>query len=485
MAAMTLSRRMAINLTALVLAVAAVGAAGVWALIGLQRQIDRALADHERLRQTQEAFIYDVGMPILMARRTLMQRGDPAAALDPLRQAAIKLDAMDLPRVDASLAEPVAEAQRALRRVIGRLARDPSPEERTVIAADLNTAFSVAAELSGRMQRTLGGLQADVQRRTRRTAAAIAVAGTLFVLVAILVGVVQHRAVLAPIRRIGRGVERFGAGRFDERLDAAGGDELAGLARQFNHMADELSSLYGDLEQRVRRTSRRLAQSERLASVGHLAAGVAHEINNPLAIIAGHAELLLRQMDDDDARRTPLGLIRDEAFRCKRITEKLLALSRDVPARREPADLRPTVRDVVAMAAALPRWAGRTVDVNLPETPLVACADPAQIRQVLLNLLTNAAAATGSTGRITVRGGLEGGRVVLSVTDEGKGMDEATLARIFEPFYTERRGTNEPGTGLGLSISHAIIADHGGELLAHSDGPGRGSTLTISLPAAR
>lgn len=475
---------MAINLVALVAAVAGLGAVGVASLITLQRDLDASLTRHEQWRSTYERFLYDVGTPILQARRTLGEpAGDVRRSVGALRQAAGRLDAMALGEADPTLAPAVDQARAALRRVIGTLERDANGADPAQLAADLNIAFNVAAELSRRMQQTLGELQAEATQRTTDTMVMTGGIGLVIVLVAVIAGVVQHRSVVRPLRRIGDGVDRFAAGRFDERLDAAGDDELASLARQFNHMADELESLYRDLEQRVRDTSRRLVQSERLASVGYLAAGVAHEINNPLAIIAGQAELALRRMTDAEPACEKLQVIRDEAFRCKAITQKLLSLSRGETGQRQVIDLRSTVRDVAAMVTALPRWGERSIDVRLGEAALNARADASQIKQVLLNLLTNAMAATGERGRITIFGRRDDSHVVVEVSDDGKGMDEAARSRVFEPFYTDQRGTNEPGTGLGLSISHAIVADHAGTLNVHSEGPNRGSTFTMRLPA--
>lgn len=472
---------MTINLAALLVAITGIGAVGVVSLLDLQGDLADALAEHERSRQTYERFLYDIGTPILQARRGLNNRSvNTAATLAALRQAAIQLDAMDLPENDATMQSIVDRAREALRRAIDQLQR-PAPDADEV-NRNLNIAFGVAAALSRRMQNTLDEIE---QRARDRTTTAIVItsgAGLAIVLLAVGIGIVQHRRVVGPITRIETGVARFASGDFQQRLPATGDEELASLARQFNAMADELASLYRDLEQRVRTQSRQLVQAERLASVGFLAAGVAHEINNPLAIIAGHAELALRKLPDSDPMRTELQVICDEAFRCKAITEKLLSLSRGEPDEAKAIDLRQTVGEVVEMVVTLPRWAQRQIAVNMPAEPLTAQADPSRIKQVLLNLLTNAAAATADRGRIDVTGRNQRDAVVIEVTDDGKGMDEATLDRVFEPFYTDRRGANEPGTGLGLSISHAIVTDHAGSLTAASDGPGRGSTFTIRLP---
>jgi two-component system NtrC family sensor kinase len=292
-------------------------------------------------------------------------------------------------------------------------------------------------------------------------------------------------------RSLTEGARRFAAGEFDRRITATGDAEFVELAGDFNRMADELQLIYRDLEDRVCAASRDLARAERLASVGYLAAGVAHEINNPLGIIAGYGERALRQLpaegSADVARvRQALTVMCDEAFRCKRITDQLLSLARPGDAGgRSAVSLSAVAADVADAVTTLPAFAGRHVAVTADPAGVPVTGNAGELRQVVLNLVVNSLEATTATGQVTVTIRPAGATVELAVTDDGRGMTPDGLARAFEPFYTDKpAAAGVGGTGLGLSLAHAIVAAHGGRLTAASGGPGRGSTFTVTLPAA-
>ncbi|MCC5828783.1 MAG: HAMP domain-containing histidine kinase [Phycisphaeraceae bacterium] len=314
----------------------------------------------------------------------------------------------------------------------------------------------------------------------------------------------QYRSVMGPLARLGRGVREITAGRFTSRLHSERDEEFASLAREFNHMAEELDDFYHRLDEQVRRQSSELARAERLASVGFLAAGVAHEINNPLAIISGHAELALRDLNrkgngsqaSSDTGWT-LEVIRDEAMRCKAITMRLLDLAADRNSSRQSIDLIELTKQCIEWVKDQRRavgiaWSFRIAANGRDQTdqarermPVIAMVE--ELRQVLMNLLTNAIEAVdGESGRVDVELSVDSrnGRVRCSIRDNGVGMSAGELERVFEPFYSGKRGRGERGMGLGLSISHAIIRKLGGQLTAHSDGPGRGSRFIIELPLA-
>ena len=221
-----------------------------------------------------------------------------------------------------------------------------------------------------------------------------------------------------------------------------------------------------------------MVRSERLASVGFLAAGVAHEINNPLASIAMCAESLeSRLLEETDEGAEPDGLtikylqmIQSEAFRCKGITEKLLDFSRTGPLKRQTADLTEIVAGVIEMVRHLGKYQHKRIELQDIEGILVS-VNPQEIKQVVLNLLTNALdCVDDEAGMVRIHLARRGGFAELTFEDNGCGMDEKVLEHVFEPFFTRR--TNGQGTGLGLSITHRIVTDHGGEIEADSDGPG-------------
>ena len=296
--------------------------------------------------------------------------------------------------------------------------------------------------------------------------------------------------VFNPIRDLQEGVRRIAGGDLDHRLKIESGDEMQDLAVAFNSMMERLQSLYSDLNRQVADRSRQLVRSERLASVGYLAAGVAHEINNPLASIAFCAEALearLRQaagrIDVPEQREVferYLHLIQEESFRCKGITEKLLAFSRGGEKTRENTDISRLAQSVLDGAQHLPVCRDKRMVLEAP-SPVTAWANPEEIKQVVLNLVVNALESMDAGGTLTVKVKQEGDQAMIEVEDTGVGMDRATLENIFEPFFTKNRTGS--GTGLGLTISHRIIQQHGGEIEAYSSGQGSGSTFTVRLPA--
>lgn len=235
-----------------------------------------------------------------------------------------------------------------------------------------------------------------------------------------------------------------------------------------------------------RRLEATLLQSEHLASMGMLAAGVAHEINNPLASIATAIEGLRRRFaerTDSDVDSAEVSeyheLIRKEVNRCKRITDKLLLLARPEPSEMRQVDLRASVEETVSLVALEADRRGVALELSWDEDVPAVRADEGQLRQVVLNLLMNSIQATGRGGSVKVRGYKTDGRVALSVSDTGTGISPAEVKHIFEPFYTKK--PLGQGTGLGLFISKNIVMDHGGEIIVESQ-PGEGTTMTVILP---
>lgn len=272
------------------------------------------------------------------------------------------------------------------------------------------------------------------------------------------------------------------------RIELNSRDEMAELADAMNQMTQKFEEIRCDLDQKVQQRSRELIRSERLASVGFLAAGVAHEINNPLAAISTCAESLQRRIvpameaeghGETDIARRYLKMIEDEAFRCKGITDKLLSFARSENKTREKTDLVTIIVEIVEMTRHREIFRQKDVQFDLPET-LRIVANPQEMKQVVLNLVANAMHSTEPNGRITIRLREKEDMAVLTVRDNGTGMDETTMKNLFEPFFTRRK--QGQGTGLGLSITHRIIEEHHGRIDVHSDGPGCGATFTVEIP---
>jgi two-component system, NtrC family, sensor kinase len=305
--------------------------------------------------------------------------------------------------------------------------------------------------------------------------------------------------VVYPMRDLENGVIRVAQGDFEHRIQVDSGDEMQDLAEAFNDMTQRLQALYNDLARQVNERSRQLVRSEKLASVGFLAAGVAHEINNPLASIAFCSEALearltslMRLMptsilkgDDLEVFTRYLKMIQQEAFRCKTITEKLLDFSRTGEKRREPTDLEQLIQSVLDITQHLQNSKGKQIAFEsqterVPGGRIMAAVNAEEIKSVVLNLVVNALDSMDDGGQLTIRLCQRDGMAQMQFTDTGCGMSQEVLENIFEPFFTRSR--TGKGTGLGLTISHRIINHHGGEIEAASAGPNQGSTFTVRLP---
>ena len=315
---------------------------------------------------------------------------------------------------------------------------------------------------------------------------ATVLAGLLFLLFMRL----SYRWVFRPLGILIAGSRRVAGGEFSYRICLDTGDEMAELAVALNDMTARFQEIRDDLDHQVQVRTKQAVRSEQLASVGFLAAGVAHEINNPLAAIAMCAESLEGRLREaiapSDPRQTVvhnyLRMIQSEAFRCKGITEKLLDFSRIGPGKRESVELGELVRGVLDMLSHLGKYQRMNLEFA-PKEAVVATVNSQEIKQVVLNLLSNALDSLDDGGTVRIDLGQRDGFAELAVTDNGCGMEADVLEHLFDPFFTRRRGGQ--GTGLGLSITYRIIVDHGGDIAATSLGTGRGSTFRIRLPLAR
>jgi signal transduction histidine kinase len=324
----------------------------------------------------------------------------------------------------------------------------------------------------------------------------IVVLSTSLIGVVLMAGLLRffYRWVFYPVRDLQAGTNRIASGDFEHSIQIHSGDEFQDLAAHFNDMTARLREIYGDLARQVNERSRQLVRSERLAGVGFLAAGVAHEINNPLASIAFCSEALERRLiglledcrersgvsaEDAEVVAKYLRLIQQEAFRCKEITQRLLQFSRGGERQREPTDIAELIQGVLDVAQHLPNYKGKELLFKAPPR-VIAWVNAQEIKSVVLNLVVNALDSMDEGGKLTITLGQRRGLAEMEFADTGCGMTAEVLENIFEPFFTRSR--TGKGTGLGLSISHRIINQHQGEIEAVSAGPNRGSTFTVRLP---
>ena len=310
--------------------------------------------------------------------------------------------------------------------------------------------------------------------------------------------------VFNPIRDLEAGVERVASGDFRHRIELHSGDEMEDLANAFNDMLERLRELYDDLARQVNERSRQLVRSERLASVGFLAAGVAHEINNPLASIAFCGEALEARLGELMRHLRVLGkssrgtrhlqqVPEDDPGRGVPLQERSPSACWSSAARASESAIRPTCaawsQAVLDVTQHLPNHKGKHIAFEVPPEKtggrISAWVNGDEIKSVILNLVVNALESMDEGGRLTIRLGQRDGLAELRFTDTGCGMTQDVLENIFEPFFTRSRSGK--GTGLGLTISHLIISQHGGEIEAASPGPDQGSTFIVRLaqPAHR
>jgi signal transduction histidine kinase len=318
----------------------------------------------------------------------------------------------------------------------------------------------------------VGAREAAFQELVQTFVARITYIGLGSVVLAALIALPISITVTQPIRQLVEAHRQLADGEMDVRVPPlAGKGELATLADSFNTMAETLQF-----------TQEQLVQKEKLASVGQLAAGVAHEINNPLGTIMLLSDVLYKEAAAQDPRRDDLEMITEQARRCKGIVFDLLSFARENRVMAQQTDVNQLIESIVAEESAKENYAKIKVDKKLyPRLPIIQ-ADPDQLRQCLVNLMVNAADAMtengGGTLTITTRQ-RDSLHVEVCVSDTGPGMSEEVQSKLFTPFFT----TKPPGkgTGLGLSIIYGIVKMHRGDISVRSQ-EGQGSEFTVVLP---
>jgi signal transduction histidine kinase len=298
-----------------------------------------------------------------------------------------------------------------------------------------------------------------------------------------------RRAIGRPIQAIGEAAQAVAAGHYDARMpELRGVPELQQFVATFNRMAAQVEDHTGTLEEAVRtavaateQKERALVQSTRLATIGTLAAGVAHEINNPIGGMQNAINRLLQVEGLSDKQTVYLKLVRDGLSRVARTTQRMLEFA---PKDAQPASFAVTTAIAGAHALVEHRCEQSNVAYALKapaELPLVY-GDAHEIQQVMLNLFLNSLDAMGNAGgAITVTCSASDGRVRVLVSDDGPGMSQELLARVFDPFFSQK--DRPDASGLGMFISYSIVQNHGGTMVVDS-APGQGFRTIIELPVA-
>ncbi len=325
-----------------------------------------------------------------------------------------------------------------------------------------------------------------------------------------------NRRIARPLNNIAATSEKIADGDLSQRVDDYGKNELGQLSRSFNKMADRVADHVGYL-QRVNRdlrvTRQELIRSEKLASVGRLAAGVAHEIGNPLGAILGYTDMMLKGVEDESVRRDFLERMEKELKKIDLTIRELLDYSRSSSLQIKEADVNRVVSETISLVSHQKGFENLKLEKKFAENLPAVLADERQLQQILINIVLNAVDAMPDGGELrvvteigmvedesvdffgrrreddsfdefTIKSGEQkeypDEMVKISVADTGTGIEEGAINKIFDPFYT----TKEPGsgTGLGLSISQRIIETFNGKIEVQSES-GKGATFTIFLPS--
>ncbi len=325
------------------------------------------------------------------------------------------------------------------------------------------------------------------------------------ILLAILVSILVQRVVYRPLGDLKDGAARLAKGDLEHEIPVRSDDELGQLAESFNSMMEalrksraELQEWGRTLEQKVEEATRELhvaqaeaARGEKLASVGLLAAGIAHELNNPLTGVLTFSHLVRKQLPDDSPEAEDLDLVIQETKRCATIIRRLLDFAREKTPEKKYSDINQLIEDTTQLIGQSAQVADIDIILDLDEALPAVWIDEDLVKQVIMNVLVNAQHAIEDGGRITVRtrvrndrpgADVEAGPVPLAeitIIDTGCGIPEENLQRIFDPFFTTK-GVGK-GTGLGLSVSHGTIQAHEGLIEVQSK-PGVGTEFRIYLP---
>jgi two-component system NtrC family sensor kinase len=326
----------------------------------------------------------------------------------------------------------------------------------------------------------------------------LAISGFLVVFIALIV--------TRPIHQLVEANAALGRMDLEHPVEITSSRELYDLAQSFNSMRDRLGEAMAEINrasqeleakvaertEQLRQAHQRLLQADRLASLGQLAASVAHEINNPLSGVLNYSALMARILKEDGvpAERVPefrayLERVSEQTARAGRIVSDLLSFSRRSKPQRVPADLNAIVRTTVSLVSHKLKLMAVEAELRLDESLPRVCCDPSQVQQVALNLVMNAAEATRRhhAGRVSfsTRSARAGAAVELVVSDDGEGIPRELVDRIFDPFFTTKE--EGKGLGLGLAVVYGIVQSHGGTIDVESR-PGAGTTFTVTLPLA-
>ena len=473
----SLAARLALALGTVIAVLGIVSAACLWALVDIHQRL-HAVKQDERKARSIVRLASAIRDQYAHVAHTIILGNDSHAEL--FRQSSHDLDTLSavvrsqagLPGAAARV-DSIVVASKEIERLfeIEVLPRVRAKERAGLVAQHdriLHLAFQAQGD-ADQLAKIAEGAMDDLNRHVRATQhGAILVtmlAHGLALITAVLVGVYLYRSIASPIATLSAAAERIGGGDLETVIAIEREDELGQLAHRFNQMARS-----------VKEHQAEALRTEKLAGLGRVAAGIAHELNNPIAVILGYAKLLRRRADATDPK--VLAAMEEEAERCRQVIDGLLELTRGDVLQRRSIALRPLVEAVASALKVARQSPGAAVQIAGDATVV---ADETKVRQVLTNLIANAIEASGAEGRVAISiTSAKPDAVAVRIEDNGPGVPAAARGRIFEPFFTTKPG----GTGLGLAISRAIAKAHGGDLVLTDHGsPGATFTLTLPLTA--
>jgi len=331
----------------------------------------------------------------------------------------------------------------------------------------------------------------DTANRVMLTFTVLALLSIVFLLIMLVFATTR---IIEPLQQMVAATQEIADGDLDHKVEIRSRDEIGELAASFNQMTEKLKAANEELiewgttlEKKVKERTKELMemqnhliQSEKLASIGKLAAGIAHEINNPLGGVLIYSHLLLEDSKKDTAQYENLKKIVKETARCKDIVKGLLEFSRPKEPQMAPTDINDIVNRALAIFERQALFQNIRILKEFASLPQIV-ADGSQLQQVFANIIVNAAEAMDGNGILTIRTNLDlkDGSLTVEFADTGHGIKEEDIPRLFEPFFTTKEVGK--GTGLGLAISYGILQKHRGSIQVRSE-LGKGSTFTVTLP---
>lgn len=340
-------------------------------------------------------------------------------------------------------------------------------------ALDFATPLSIGKKRWGTLK--FGVSLKRVKEEIIETVERIIVLTVILLVVGFIIIIILSRQLIGPITGLARTMEKTGGETLDVKVEVRGNDEVALLGQSFNRMIKRIKEANIELK----KTHEKLLHSERLATIGTLAAGVAHQINNPLGGLFNCVEMLKKQGDIKEFREQYLELIEEGLKRIENTVSKLLWMSRKEGRTEERIDVKALLRDVYGFVEYEFRKKGVIYREEI-EDGLQLSIDPNDLQQILLNLMINAAQAMDNGGELSIKGYRNGSKVFLEIKDTGEGIAEENINKIFDPFFTTKKLGE--GTGLGLWLTHELIKDYNGDISVKSK-KGEGTIFTLEFSA--